>query len=104
MLSRPATNWDSHQEVRWPRKHGTHALLLFVTLLGGGGCAGARQRLAAPVNVCGQRGLIFAVDGAGDFHASSEALADAVAAARLPLAVVSFEWSHGYGRFIADRS
>ncbi len=78
-------------------------LVLFASLLGASGCAFTRQRLAGPVNVCGKRGVIFAVDGAGDFHASSEALADAVAAARLPLAVLPFEWSHGYGRFIADQ-
>jgi pimeloyl-ACP methyl ester carboxylesterase len=44
------------------------------------------------------------VDGAGSFHATSQAIEKAVAEECLPLAVVTVEWSHGYGRVVADHT
>jgi len=66
------------------------------------GCAVARHEVYTPTVVAGQRGVIFAVDGAGDFQATSASLRQAVAEERLPLAVDVFAWSHGYGRVLAD--
>jgi pimeloyl-ACP methyl ester carboxylesterase len=52
----------------------------------------------------GQHGVVFAINGAGNLHATSTALENAVADAGLPLAVVEVEWSHGRGRFVADQT
>jgi pimeloyl-ACP methyl ester carboxylesterase len=49
-------------------------------------------------------GVVFAVNGAGNFHGTSSALQRAVAEADLPLTVVSVEWSHGFGRALADQT
>ncbi|HEV3263022.1 MAG TPA: alpha/beta hydrolase [Gemmataceae bacterium] len=73
-----------------------------VAVLAASGCAVARHEVYTPAVVAGQRGVIFAVDGAGDFQATSAALRQAVADERLPLGVEAVEWSHGYGRVLAD--
>jgi pimeloyl-ACP methyl ester carboxylesterase len=50
-----------------------------------------------------ERGVIFTVDGAGGFLATSKAVTQVVAEDHLPVQVVPVEWSHGYGRFVADQ-
>ena len=47
--------------------------------------------------------MVFAVDGAGGFQATSQALRQAVADRGMPLYVKPVAWSHGYGRFLADQ-
>jgi pimeloyl-ACP methyl ester carboxylesterase len=72
-------------------------------LLAVNGCVGPRQEVCAPVVVPpGQRGVVFAVDGAGGFEATSAALRQAVQDACLPLWVEPVEWSHGLGRVLSD--
>ena len=78
-------------------------LLTLTAVLAVSGCALPRHEVYTPTVVAGQRGVIFAVDGAGDFQATSDSLRQAVAAERLPLCVEPFEWSHGYGRVLADQ-
>ncbi len=68
------------------------------------GCALSRQEVHPPLIEPGQRGVVFVVDGAGSFHATSEAIQKAVGDECLPLAVVPVEWSHGYGRVLADHT
>jgi pimeloyl-ACP methyl ester carboxylesterase len=69
------------------------------------GCAVSRQEVHPAVIVPdGQRGVVFVVDGAGSFHATSEAFQKAVQEACLPLSVVPVEWSHGFGRVVADHT
>jgi pimeloyl-ACP methyl ester carboxylesterase len=46
---------------------------------------------------------VFVLDGAGNFLGTSAALRQAVAEDRVPLAVETFEWSHGDGRLFADQ-
>jgi pimeloyl-ACP methyl ester carboxylesterase len=46
---------------------------------------------------------LFAVDGAGGFHATSTSLGRAIQEQGLPLAVEVLEWSHGRGRVLADQ-
>lgn len=77
--------------------------LLILVLAGGSGCAGSRYEVHSPVLDGNQRGVIFAVDGAGGFLTTSQALAHEVESAHLPLAVVPVEWSHGWGRVWADQ-
>jgi pimeloyl-ACP methyl ester carboxylesterase len=45
---------------------------------------------------------VFVANGAGGFHAPSEAFEKAVAKEGLPLTVEEVVWSHGYGRVLAD--
>jgi pimeloyl-ACP methyl ester carboxylesterase len=78
--------------------------ILIVVLAGGLGCAAPRQEIIRTCCLTGrEQGVIFAVDGAGGFLSTSKAISQAVAEAHLPLVTVPVEWSHGYGRFIADQ-
>jgi pimeloyl-ACP methyl ester carboxylesterase len=73
-----------------------------------GGCAGVQARDAFAPPVCcnagcaDPRGMVFAADGAGNFQASSAALRRVIDEQGLPLCVERVEWSHGYGRILAD--
>jgi pimeloyl-ACP methyl ester carboxylesterase len=49
-------------------------------------------------------GVVFSVDGAGGFQASTAALSQAVFRADLPLRVEPVVWSHGWGRVVADET
>jgi hypothetical protein len=71
--------------------------------LGGSGCASSHLNLVTPRAPIAEDGVLFAVDGAGDFQASSQHVRQALAEARLPIQVVTVEWSHGFGRIIADQ-
>ncbi len=50
------------------------------------------------------RGIVLVADGAGDYQAASKALCRVAGETNLPLAVEEFDWSHGYGRVIADQT
>jgi pimeloyl-ACP methyl ester carboxylesterase len=47
--------------------------------------------------------VVFSVDGAGNFQATSAALQEAIEMEHLPLKVEVFEWSHGYARVLSDQ-
>jgi pimeloyl-ACP methyl ester carboxylesterase len=47
--------------------------------------------------------VVFSVDGAGDFQASTRDLAKTIEEQGLPLVVQQVNWSHGYGRILADQ-
>jgi hypothetical protein len=69
------------------------------------GCVTARYEVPPPVPVSGsERGIIFSVDGAGGFQATSAALTQAVFREDLPLRVEAVAWSHGFGRVYADET
>src|SRR2546421_5603725 len=70
------------------------------------GCASWRQRPVVdyrPPHGPDSHAIVYVADGAGDFRATSAALRRAVVADKLPLYVRTFDWSHGYGRVIADQ-
>jgi pimeloyl-ACP methyl ester carboxylesterase len=67
------------------------------------GCAAFVQEVHAPPALSETRGIVFAADGAGDFHATSLSLCRVVSDCSLPLRVQPFEWSHGFGRIFADQ-
>jgi pimeloyl-ACP methyl ester carboxylesterase len=71
-------------------------------LVGTVGCANCPRHAVNAVQVARLRGVVFAIDGAGGFGATSEALSDAVAASDTPLRVEAFDWSHGCGRILSD--
>jgi hypothetical protein len=74
------------------------AVLLFVA-----GCATSRPQIDWAAAPCDSRGVLVAINGAGDFEAASDALKEAVTEQQLPLTVAVFHWSHGYLRAIADQ-
>lgn len=81
-------------------------LLLAVTIAGAGsGCARPRPELntrplslAAPI-----RGTAFVADGAGGWSACSKSLRRVVAQTKTPLEVETVQWTHGFGRVLADQ-
>src|SRR5579871_1922815 len=76
--------------------------VVVLAVAGTGGCAGLPRecRSYSPTLV---KGVIFSVDGAGNFGATSAALEEAAAEQRLSLAVEPVEWSHGSGRLLVDQ-
>ena len=88
--------------MREPMNKVSLGILIFA-LSAGSGCATSRHDVFSPICDSRLRGMIFAVDGAGGFQSTTEALSQAVAEAHLPLGVVPVEWSHGYGRILADQ-
>jgi hypothetical protein len=68
--------------------------------LGVSGCAGPRAEVIAVKAPVAKAGVVFVVDGAGDFRACSKNLGQVCETT--PLQVVTVPWSHGYGRIIAD--
>lgn len=76
---------------------------LILVLAGGSGCAAYRHEVHSSILDASQRGVIFSVDGAGGFQATSKALMAEMQSAHLPIGIVSVEWSHGYGRVLADQ-
>ncbi len=78
----------------------TLALMLSGLLSGCAMTTGPRLSTSGmPVHL---RGIVVVVDGAGGTSVTSQSLDQVVQAQRLPLAVVAYDWSHGWGRFIAD--
>jgi pimeloyl-ACP methyl ester carboxylesterase len=79
--------------------------LLTMSLLAG--CASVPARvevgLPAPPEPSGAAGVVVCADGAGGFGGTTRALRTALAEQGSPLAVQCFEWSHGYGRVLADQ-
>jgi pimeloyl-ACP methyl ester carboxylesterase len=75
--------------------------LTLIALLGVSAARPAVGSAQAPQQ-CPARGILFVADGSGDFRTLSCNLAQAVGEARLPLAVETVVWSHGYGRYVID--
>lgn len=46
--------------------------------------------------------MVFVADGAGNYQCASRAFRQAAGEGRIPVQVVTFEWSHGYLRSLAD--
>lgn len=76
-------------------------MLILAALLCAPGCAGSRQDLRPYRPPC-QKAVVFAVDGAGGFHAPTQAMRETVMAEGLPIGVEVVEWTHGYGRVFMD--
>jgi pimeloyl-ACP methyl ester carboxylesterase len=67
------------------------------------GCVGPRQTVYSPAPGPAARGVVFVADGAGNFQSTSASLRQVIAEERLPLGVATVEWSHGFGRMLADQ-
>jgi pimeloyl-ACP methyl ester carboxylesterase len=69
------------------------------------GCVTARYEACAPAPPPEPaQGIVFSVDGAGGFHGTSTNLRRVVSTARVPLRVETVDWSHGWGRVVADQT
>jgi pimeloyl-ACP methyl ester carboxylesterase len=77
--------------------------LLLGCIVAGGGCISAPKQQSAYSPTGYERGVIFSIDGAGGFEATSASLRETVRATGLPLRVETVSWSHGYGRSISDQ-
>jgi pimeloyl-ACP methyl ester carboxylesterase len=62
------------------------------------------QEVRYPAAPPDARGVIFAVDGAGGFHAMSDSLREAIALEKAPLGIEPVIWSHGLGRVLFDHT
>jgi pimeloyl-ACP methyl ester carboxylesterase len=78
------------------------ALALSLLCLLVSGCATAPL---APPSLAGAPAgaMVFAADGAGNFQAASRTLRAVSRSAKCPLQVETVNWSHGYGRVVADQ-
>ena len=77
-------------------------LLCLAGLSLGGGCAGVPTTVSSYKLPMPPRGIVLVVDGAGGFQDAPKSLAAAVEAARLPLFVRSYDWTHGRGQGLVD--
>ncbi len=86
------------------QRHCPAMLWVVAVLAAVAGCAGTRPETAAPGLPAGPvRGVVFAVDGAGGFHATSDSLRQVIAEQGLPLWVDAVDWTHGHYRVLADQ-
>jgi pimeloyl-ACP methyl ester carboxylesterase len=78
--------------------------LVFALSLFAPGCAAAQAQLIAnPVPDITTPAVVFVADGAGNFQAASRTLRAVAESDGYPLRIVTFKWSHGYGRVLADQ-
>ncbi len=68
------------------------------------GCAGRQQVVRSYIPVPSPHAIVFSVDGAGGYYATSAALQEVIAASRVPVGVEVFDWSHGCGEVFADQT
>jgi pimeloyl-ACP methyl ester carboxylesterase len=78
-------------------------VLALVATLALSGCLSLRSRQPTSVSAAPANGAVFVADGAGNFQAVSRTLRELLEHERVNYHVVTFEWSHGYGRIIADQ-
>lgn len=71
--------------------------------LGAGGCARRRPELTTYAAPIPEDGVVFVADGAGNYQKFSHALGRAARDGGFSTQIVTFEWSHGYLRSIADQ-
>jgi len=67
------------------------------------GCAGVPAPVVSGLPPQQARALVLVVDGAGGYQYTPRAIAQVVTEDHLPLAVQSFDWTHSYGRWLADQ-
>jgi pimeloyl-ACP methyl ester carboxylesterase len=79
------------------------ALLSVLGVFGLSGCATVPAEVRPRTSLFAPRGIVFVADGAGGGEATSVALHRALEEERVPLAVETFKWSHGYARYFADQ-
>jgi hypothetical protein len=76
---------------------------MFTATLAVSGCLTFHDRRPTSVSAAPANGVVFVADGAGNYQAASHELREVIGHEHAPLHVVTFEWSHGYGRILADQ-
>lgn len=79
-----------------------YAGIALVGLVAGCAATTGPRLTTSGMPVC-PRAVVIVVDGAGGTAVTSNSLDRVVREERLPLAVVAYDWSHGWGRFISDQ-
>ena len=80
------------------------SFVLFLTItLALSGCLTFNKHRPTSVSAAPASGAVFVADGAGNFQAVSHTLSELFEHEHVPVHVVTFEWSHGYGRILADQ-
>jgi hypothetical protein len=85
--------------LRWPWMYRCLLLLMSLALVGCGTVPKTVESYSLPTP---PEGLVIVVDGSGGYQIAPKAVGMAVEAAKLPLFVRSFDWTHGTGRGLAD--
>ncbi len=83
---------------------GTHLFWLPAALPLLWGYAVRSPDASAAVPPTGGSGIVYFVDGAGGFEASSRIFRESAAAEKMPLEVRPFRWTHGFCRVLADET
>lgn len=78
-------------------------VLALASTLGSGGCARYRSPLTTPTAPIPEDGVVFVADGAGNYQYFSKALRQASREGGFSAQIVTYEWSHGYMRMVADQ-
>ena len=98
---RPLTRLGSPRTPRRPYLV-SFVLALAATLVASG-CLSLRKCNPTSVSAAPANAVVFVADGAGNFQAVSRTLSELFEQEKVPIHVVTFEWSHGYGRILADQ-
>jgi pimeloyl-ACP methyl ester carboxylesterase len=106
MMGRSVGGSSSIKDRLMPQKSLLRLAFLLPVFAGAGGCGGLRHevRSPGPLPPVETHGVVFVADGAGGFHGTSDALRRVLAEEGVPLAVEAVDWSHGYGRIVADQT
>jgi pimeloyl-ACP methyl ester carboxylesterase len=78
-------------------------VLLALVALGTAGCACAHPEFLVYDAPVAKAGVVFVADGAGNFQYTSRHVRAVAEAEKVPLDIITFEWSHGNYRVIADQ-
>lgn len=94
----------SHVGSRMTRRPSLVSFVLVVSAtLAVSGCLSLGKRNSTSVSAAPANAVVFVADGAGNFQAVSRTLNELFQQEQVPVHVVTFEWSHGYGRILADQ-
>src|SRR5262245_31745558 len=77
--------------------------LVMIATLAASGCLSFGRRNPTTISAEPANAVVFVADGAGNFQAVSRSLEELFEHEQVPIHVVTFEWSHGYGRILADQ-
>lgn len=103
---RPGIAWSisSFRSILQPHRPLFVSFVLLAALtLALSGCLTFGRRNPTSVSNAPANGVVFVADGAGNFQAASRALHELFADEKVNFHLATFEWSHGYGRILADQ-
>ncbi len=78
-------------------------MVVALAMLLANGCLTLRQQELTLYPGTPARAVIFVADGAGNFQACSDSIRKSIARDKASIDVITFPWSHGYCRILADQ-